>query len=87
MANAYSDVLEMTQNSLDNPLINSLTHHQPLAMQSVSKLFKPSVNTELPEAEKNFKGLDEAMLNHEMDQVKHHLQCKCPLQRMSVVGN
>ena len=82
MANAFNDVLEMTQVSLDNQLIDYPTHHQPLAMQSVSKLFKPNVNTELSEAEHNFKGLEEAILNHEMDLIKHYLLCKCPLHRM-----
>ena len=81
MANAFSDVLEMTQSPLDNQLVD-YSHNQPLAMRSVAKLFRPSVNTELSDLENSYKGLEEAMLNHDMDRVKHHLLCKCPLQRM-----
>ena len=82
MANAFRDVLEMTHVQLDDQVDDSSSHHQPMAMRSVSKLFRPSVNKELSETQKNFKGLEEAMLHHDMDRVKHLLLCKCPLERM-----
>ena len=83
MANAFSDILEMTQiGPSDDLLVDSPSTPQPLAMRSVSKLFKPSMNKELHVSQKNYNDLEEAMLHHDMDLIKHHLLCKCPLQRM-----